>query len=178
MNIIPKSVGTILILGALAGCAGDDGAAPPSSTPPSVGQTPPRTGSGPAPIKIGGESAKPGDGKMVSATPGTGPAVAADKKADETPKIEGPASKPEGATAKLTADDLTGIKELPKAEQDAAIAQAVCPVSAHNLGSMGKPVKVTAEGRTFYLCCDDCQEKVKADGKAVVAKLDKLKAGK
>ena len=25
MNIIPKSVGSILILGALAGCAGDDG---------------------------------------------------------------------------------------------------------------------------------------------------------
>ena len=94
-------------------------------------------------------------------------------------KVEGPkASKPAGAAAKLTADDLAGIKELPKAEQDAAIAQVVCPVSTHNLGSMGKPLKVTAEGRTFYICCDSCEEKVKTDGKAVVAKLDKLKAGK
>ena len=59
-----------------------------------------------------------------------------------------------GAAAKLSAEELAGIKELPQAEQDAAIAQAVCPVSTHNLGSMGKPLKVTAEGRTFYLCCD------------------------
>ena len=56
------------------------------------------------------------------------------------------------------ADELAAIKELPAAEQDAAIAQAVCPVSTHNLGSMGKPLKVTAEGRTFYLCCESCEK--------------------
>lgn len=43
---------------------------------------------------------------------------------------------------------------------------------------MGKPLKVTAEGRTFYLCCENCQKDVKADPKAVIAKLDKLKAAK
>ena len=91
---------------------------------------------------------------------------------------QGRHSKPAGAAAKLAADELAAIKELPKAEQDVAIAQAVCPVSTHNLGSMGKPLKVTAEGRTFYICCDSCEKEFKTDPKAVIAKLDKLKAGK
>ena len=46
-----------------------------------------------------------------------------------------------------------------------------------HLGSMGKPMKVTAEGRTFYICCDGCEEDVKTKGKEIVAKLDKLKGG-
>ncbi len=63
-------------------------------------------------------------------------------------------------------------------EQPAALAQAVCPVSGHHLGSMEKPIKVTAEGRTFYLCCDSCEDKVKANPKSVIAKLDKKADGK
>jgi hypothetical protein len=119
-------------------------------------------------------AAKPGDGKME-------PAAAPDSKGNEAPKIEGPSktdtSKASGAAVKLSTKELAGIKKLPEAEQDAAIAQAVCPVSAHNLGSMGKPVKVMAEGRTFYICCDGCEEDVKTKGKEIVAKLDKLKSG-
>jgi YHS domain-containing protein len=38
---------------------------------------------------------------------------------------------------------------------------------------MGKPVKVTYDGRTFYLCCKSCEADVKADPKAIIAKLDK-----
>ena len=56
---------------------------------------------------------------------------------------------------------------------DAALKQAVCPVSGEHLGSMGTPFKITAEGRTFYLCCDGCVDKVKEDPKGVLAKLDK-----
>jgi hypothetical protein len=182
MSIIPKSVGTILILGALAGCAGDDGATPDTSTPPTPGQSPTGT-PGVRPAMKTDPAPKLGGGKMEAAKPGTDPAPTADKKTDDAPKIEGPTKaespKPSGAAAKLSDDDLKGIKELSaKAEQDAAIAQAVCPVSTHNLGSMGKPLKVTAEGRTFYICCDSCEDKVKTDGKAVVAKLDKLTGGK
>ncbi len=36
---------------------------------------------------------------------------------------------------------------------------------------MGTPIKVTAEGKTFYLCCKGCKKDVDADPKAVVAKL-------
>jgi hypothetical protein len=32
---------------------------------------------------------------------------------------------------------------------------------------------VTYEGRSFYLCCKSCEPKVKADPKAIIAKLDK-----
>jgi hypothetical protein len=170
MRIIPKSVGSILLCGALAGCAGDDGASS-DATPPSPGQSPSKIVAAPKVTPPGGEP-----GGQMEAAPTAG------KKAETPPPLEPPAKgdgpKPTGAAAKLSADDLKGIKELPAAEQDAAIAQAVCPVSTHALGSMGKPVKVTAEGRTFYICCDDCEGKVKTDGKAVVAKLDKLKAEK
>ena len=39
-------------------------------------------------------------------------------------------------------------------------------------------MKVTAEGRSFYICCDSCEDEVKTNGKAVLAKLDKLKDSK
>ena len=101
---------------------------------------------------------------------------AEEPKTNEPPKVEGPKAespKTGAAAVKLTSDELAAIKELPAAEQDQALKQVVCPVSDHNLGSMGKPTKVTAEGRTFYLCCADCQEELKKDPKAVIAKLDK-----
>ncbi len=34
-----------------------------------------------------------------------------------------------------------------------------------NWASMGKPIKVTAEGRTFYICCDSCEDEVKTNAK-------------
>jgi hypothetical protein len=153
MNAICKSAWTIMILGAAVGCAGEDEPAAPAAAP-----------AGPAP------SVKP-----------AAPSAPAPTKSDEAPKVEGPKaenSKSGAGATKLTADELAAIKELPASEQDVATRQAVCPVSSHHLGSMGMPVKVSALGRTFYLCCDDCNEKVKADPKAYVAKLDKLGAGK
>jgi hypothetical protein len=177
MNIIRKSAGTMLLLSALAGCAGDDGAAP-ESTPPSPGQSPTKTIGSASPIKTGTEGDSKGVGKMEP----TNAAPDAGKKADDVPKLEPPskadAAKPTGAAAKLSAEELAAVKELPQDEQEAAIAQAVCPVSDEHLGSMEKPVRVTAEGRTFYLCCKGCEKDLKADPKAVLAKLDKLKAGK
>jgi YHS domain-containing protein len=112
--------------------------------------------------------------KPPPTSPATKPADA--KKGDDAPPIEGPkaeSAKPASAAVKLTAEELDEIKKLPAAEQAAAISQAVCPVSNHHLGSMEMPVKVTAEGRTFYLCCESCQDKLDANPKGIVAKLDK-----
>jgi hypothetical protein len=180
MNIIRKSIGTILILGAAAaGCAGD--AEPPVD--PTPGQSPVVKSTTPPPgaNRPGPAATAPG-AIGPQAVPVPTPAPSDAKTATEAPKVEGPSqtdtSKPAGAAAKLSPDDIKAINELPKAEQDVALAQAVCPVSNENLGSMGKPLKVTAEGRTFYLCCDSCQKDLKANPKGVVAKLDKLKAGK
>jgi hypothetical protein len=159
MNVIRRSTWTILILGAAAGCAGEDQTAAPAtglgSPPPAVNPAPPSEALAPK----AGES----------------------KKGDEAPKIEGPkaeGSKSDAGAAKLTAEELAAIKQLPPAEQELATKQLVCPVSNENLGSMGKPVQVTAEGRTFYLCCKSCQKELTADPKAVIAKLDKKGEGK
>jgi YHS domain-containing protein len=156
MNAICKSVWSIVLLGLVVGCAGEPESAPP---PPAAGGA---KASYPSPTD------KPG----VKA-----PAKPAEtKKGDEPPAVEGPKAEtatPKNTDAKLTAEELAAIKELPAAEQAVALAQAVCPVSSHHLGSMDKPVKVSAEGRTFYICCEGCEDKVKSDPKGVIAKLDK-----
>lgn len=38
-----------------------------------------------------------------------------------------------------------------------------CVVSDEDLGSMGKPVKVTHEGTDVYLCCKSCAKDFKKD---------------
>jgi hypothetical protein len=88
----------------------------------------------------------------------------------EGPKVDN--EKAAGDTAGLSAAQLAEIKKLPADEQSIAIKQAACPVSGEALGSMGKPIKVSAEGRSFYLCCKGCEKDVKADPKGVLAKLD------
>jgi hypothetical protein len=155
---------SMIIIGAIAGCAGDEGAAPPPAGGPSPDAL--------AKVKGGGGAAAKKDA----------PAPAPDaKKPDDSPKLEPPksdADKTSGAAAKLADDELAAIKELPADEQAIAEKQAVCPVSDHNLGSMGKPIKVSAEGRSFYLCCKSCEKELKADPKAVIAKLDKPSAAR
>jgi hypothetical protein len=176
--VIRRSTGLILVLGAVMGCAGEDGTTPttgPTTTPspaptpgpaPAIKSVPSKGGMSAemTPAPAAGES-KPGEAKK----PG-------ESKTNEPPSLEPPKSetpKPEAAAVKLTTEELAAIKELPAAEQDQAIKQAVCPVSNEHLGEMGKPVKVSAEGRTFFLCCDNCEKEVKANPKAVIAKLDK-----
>jgi hypothetical protein len=103
------------------------------------------------------------------------PATKGDQKADGGPKIEGPKVESDQAaagTSGLTAEQLAAIKELSASEQQIAIKQLSCPVSGEPLGSMGKPWKVSALGRSFYLCCKSCEKDVKADPKSVLAKLD------
>ncbi|MBI1900492.1 MAG: efflux RND transporter periplasmic adaptor subunit [Planctomycetia bacterium] len=56
-----------------------------------------------------------------------------------------------------------GVNEqLPSESADESLIklQKVCPVTGAKLGSMGKPVKASAGGRTVFLCCDGCEEKI------------------
>jgi YHS domain-containing protein len=155
MNVIRKSTWTILFLGTVIGCSGQEEAVPPPESKPEI----PPAG--------------------ANAAPPVSPAASGEsKKGDEAPKIEGPKAentKPDGGAVVLTVAELAAVKELPESEQAAASQQGVCPVSTHHLGSMGKPLKVTADGRTFYICCDACEDKVKNDPKSVIANLDKTK---
>jgi YHS domain-containing protein len=74
----------------------------------------------------------------------------------------------------LNAEEKAEIAKLTdKKDQDAATAQALCPVSGENLGSMGVPIKVSAEGKDAYLCCKGCVKDFEKDPKAVFAKLTK-----
>jgi hypothetical protein len=167
-----KSTLLALMLGAVIGCAGEEGAAPAGGGPVTPPGEKPST---PAKKTEPGKEAEPA--KTTSSKEMT-PAPAQEEpktaKPADGPKLEGPSpsSSVESSPVKLTAEELAAIKELPAAEQAVAIQQAVCPVSSHHLGSMEKPVKVSAEGRTFYLCCEGCEPELKKDAKAVVAKLD------
>lgn len=162
MKLSPKSFATGLILLAAAGCAGE-GPNPsgPESAPLAAPANPPA-----AP----GATARPNvSAEMNPAS--KAPAIAKSEPAGGGPAVEGPKTEGEKPGA-LSEAQLAKIKELPADEQGAAIKQATCPVSGEALGSMGKPVKVTAEGRSFYLCCKSCEKDVKADPKGVLAKLD------
>ncbi|MFM7318918.1 MAG: hypothetical protein ACKO5E_18390 [bacterium] len=85
-------------------------------------------------------------------------------------------AKAAASTAKpaLTAEEKAEIAKLSeKKDQDAALAQASCPVTGENLGSMGVPIKVSAEGKDAYLCCKGCVKDFEKDPKAAFAKLAK-----
>jgi hypothetical protein len=52
---------------------------------------------------------------------------------------------------------------LRPADEELLIAvQKVCPVTGAKLGSMGKPIRASANGRTIFLCCAGCEDKLAA----------------
>lgn len=109
-------------------------------------------------------------------TPAAPAPTPAESKKSEAPPLEPPKTgdaKEQVKPTALTDAQIAKIRKLPAAEQEVAIKQGVCPISGQHLGSMGMPYKITAEGRTFYLCCEGCEEKVTKDPKAAIAALDK-----
>jgi YHS domain-containing protein len=166
MKLTWKSMSVNLLLLAMIGCNGGDEPAEPSASSPKVAPA------SPTPVPRS-ETIK---GESSPAPTKTEPKSDAPKKSDDGPKVEGPKAentKSTGGADALTAKQLGAIKQLPEAEQALALKQRVCPVNGGPLGAMGKPYKVTYDGRSFYLCCDSCEDEVKADPKAIIAKLDK-----
>jgi YHS domain-containing protein len=170
MNLFLRSIATGTIALAVAGCAGEEPSTGTTANQPVA--APPKSPNAP---DAGSQA------HMAAETQPAGTTAAATAKPKEEPgsaggpKVEGPTVENEKTAAgdtTLSAEQIAKIKELPADEQQAAIAQASCPVSGEPLGSMGKPFKVSAEGRSFYLCCKGCEKEVKADPKGVLAKLD------
>jgi hypothetical protein len=157
-------------LGLMAGCTGEESNPGPPVTPAPANRPSSKPSENSAP------TAKPASpGTTDTKAPASSPTEGKDSSA---PSLEGPktdaGSGPGGGKAvKLTDAQIANIKKLPVDEQEAALKQLVCPVSGGHLGAMGKPFKVSAEGRSFYLCCESCEDDVKADPKGVIAKLDK-----
>jgi hypothetical protein len=162
MIMIRKFGFAALVLAAFAGCSQEQPPATPTPTP--------------APPAENTTEVKPAPAPEI--TPAEKPALSS-----ETPKVEAPAPSPkeeakpeakdEGKAAAVTLEpeEIVEIKKLPAADAEAALKQLVCPVSGEHLGSMDVPVKVTALGKTFFLCCKNCDKEVKSNPAEVVAKL-------
>jgi len=65
------------------------------------------------------------------------------------------------------------LAELSPADRALAEKQETCPVSGQPLGSMGKPYKITVEGREVFLCCSGCESKIRENPEEYLAKLPK-----
>jgi hypothetical protein len=50
-----------------------------------------------------------------------------------------------------------------RADMNAVAAQKVCPVSMHDLSSMGTPVKVSRGDKSIFLCCKACLKEIQAN---------------
>lgn len=114
-----------------------------------------------------------GGDKPAPAQPNPPAAVAPAEGAAKPAAAQAPAA---GAvkTVSLNSEEKAEIAKLTdKADQDAATAQGKCPVSGENLGSMGVPIKLTAEGKSLYVCCKGCTKDFEKDPKGVFAKLGK-----
>ncbi len=63
------------------------------------------------------------------------------------------------------------LEKLAPADQALARAQARCPVTGKALGSMGIPIRMVAQGRTVFLCCEGCRDAFQSDPGEYLAKL-------
>jgi YHS domain-containing protein len=169
MNLIRRSAWAAVMLGVVAGCTG--GEEETGSSPPPVSKTGPV---GDRPINKPADKPGPSNEAGSKDMQPPPPPPEEGKKAGEQPKLEPPKAegKADTAAAKLTPDEIANVKQLSAADQDLALKQAVCPVSDEHLGEMGKPYKLSVEGRTVFLCCENCQKDIKAEPKKYLAKLD------
>ena len=78
------------------------------------------------------------------------------------------ATTPEDPEAKIVANLAT----LAPADRALAEQQRFCPVLTESrLGSMGKPVKLTLDGETVFLCCPGCTKQAQANPKKTADKV-------
>lgn len=107
---------------------------------------------------------KAASNKVDSAkAPATSPEkVAATPAAPESKEAAPPDAKLTDALAKLSPEDRALAEK-----------QKVCPVSGEPLGAMGTPKKIEVKGQAVFICCEGCEEKLKANPDEYLAKLNK-----
>lgn len=99
--------------------------------------------------------------------------------------------KPAGSTAPTAGSAATGsptsdakeakiqgnLAKLSDADRALAEAQRFCAIlPTSRLGSMGKPIKLTIDGRPAFLCCEGCREEALSNPKETLDKVARLKA--
>ena len=166
---------TVLVVG----CGGEETtpAAAPSSSPslapaPTPGGPEMKSDPKPSPTPEKKDEAPKGDTPKADMPKVDAPKVDAPK-ADASKTDSPKADAPKADASKLSGDELAEIKKLPVDDQEAAIKQLSCPVSGEHLGEMGVPLKITSEGKSFYICCKGCKDKAESDAKGYLAKLAK-----
>jgi hypothetical protein len=65
------------------------------------------------------------------------------------------------------------LAKLPEDDRKLAAIQKTCPVTGEALGSMGVPIKVAIDGRSFFICCAGCRKEAQKNFDDYIAKLDK-----
>jgi hypothetical protein len=121
------------------------------------------------------------------------PAVPSTTTTEEEPAAMPPTEAPDTDAADPTAtpappaDDATGsapatgdqseaemiaasFASLSAEDREAATKQKVCPVGGV-LGTMGTPIKVSVAGHEVFICCEHCEEPLKAEPAKYLAKI-------
>lgn len=68
---------------------------------------------------------------------------------------------------------VEAFASLSSDDRPAAEKQKICPVSGEALGTMGTPIKVDVNGKTVFICCEGCREKLLNNPEDYLAKLNK-----
>ena len=63
------------------------------------------------------------------------------------------------------------LAELSETDRTAAKKQGTCAVTGKQLGSMGKPPKITVAGQEVFMCCAGCEEELRSKPEMYLAKL-------
>jgi hypothetical protein len=80
--------------------------------------------------------------------------------------------KPQDKEAKIKA----ALAQLDPDDRTLAEEQKFCAVETENrLGSMGKPIKLTIEDETVFLCCKGCEKAARKDAKKTLARVEELR---
>lgn len=65
----------------------------------------------------------------------------------------------------------SGKEPVSAEEKELAARQRICPVTELPLGSMGRPIAVTVQGKKVLLCCRGCEKAIQASPEKFLARL-------
>jgi membrane fusion protein, copper/silver efflux system len=97
----------------------------------------------------------------------------------EPPPVGPTPAAPTAAGLPLSAERLAkvvaGLDKLTPDDRKRAVAQRLCPIQEKPLGLMGKPIEMSLNGGTAFLCCKSCEDDAKADPKGTLKKAEGFK---
>lgn len=76
------------------------------------------------------------------------------------------------ASPEVPAEVAAELDKLPEADRELVAAQRICPVTGELLGSMGKPIRLTVDGREVFICCAGCEDSLREEPEKYFSKLD------